>query len=128
MKTTSQFDCIVAGAGPAGLAAACLLARSGCTVALIAPDAGRPPDVSDAIRRTVALMQPSMRLLETIGVWPGQLQQVSASLDTLKLVDDTGSLFAAPPVSFSSREMGTEPFGWNIPLDRLTAAVCTKLQ
>ena len=68
-------------------------------------------------------MQPSMRLLETIGVWPGGLQQVSASLDTLKLVDDTGSIFAAPEVSFSSREMGTEPFGWNIPLDRLTAAL-----
>lgn len=123
MKTTRQFDCIVAGAGPAGLAAACLLARGGCTVALVAPDAGKTPDVSNTIRRTVALMQPSMRLLETIGVWPGELQRVSASLDTLKLVDDTGSMFAAPDVSFSSREMGAEPFGWNIPLDRLTATL-----
>jgi len=71
----------------------------------------------------VALMQPSMRLLETVGVWTDELKSASAPLETLRLVDDTGSVFAAPTVNFSHRELGEEPFGWNIPLDRLTAAL-----
>ena len=64
-------------------------------------------------------MQPAIRLLETLGVWPGQLQRECAKLDLLKIVDDTLAAFTAPTVTFASSELGDVPFGWNIPLDLL---------
>jgi 2-octaprenyl-6-methoxyphenol hydroxylase len=123
MNASFAYDVIVAGAGPAGLACACLLAQGRCKVALVSPGVDHAPEPADAIRRTVALMQPAIRLLETVGVWTDELKSVAAPLETLKLVDDTGSMFSAPTVNFSHRELGEEPFGWNIPLDRLTAAL-----
>ena len=32
----------------------------------------------------------------------------------LRIVDDTGSLFAPPPVEFRAREIGRDVFGWNV--------------
>ncbi len=121
MRVNSDFDVLVAGAGPAGLAAACLLAKSGCRTACVAPDIRLAADAPDPepIRRTVALMQPAIRLLETLDVWPGRLQQGCAPLDLLKIVDDTLTAITAPTVTFSSKELGDEPFGWNIPLGLL---------
>lgn len=128
MQDGSDFDAVVAGAGPAGLAAACLLAQSGCRTACIAPDIEivTGSQKIQPIRRTVALMQPAIRLLETIGVWPGRLQQDCAQLDLLKIVDDTLAAFTAPTVTFSSKELGDDPFGWNIPLDLLVKVLSAK--
>ena len=114
----SDFDVIVTGAGPAGLAAACLLALDGRRVALVAKAAG---DAADP--RTVALMQPSIRLLMHLGLWPGQLKDQTQPLRKLRLVDDTGSLFKAPSISFDPAELGEEAFGWNFPLGLLIPAL-----
>jgi 2-octaprenyl-6-methoxyphenol hydroxylase len=103
---------IVAGAGPAGLAAACLLAVEGVPTTIVAPAAAPDP-------RTVAAMTPAMRLLRYIGIWPSTLEKQSAALRKLKIVDDTGAPFAPPPVVFDAREIGEEAFGWNIPLAAL---------
>jgi 2-octaprenyl-6-methoxyphenol hydroxylase len=121
MLNGSDFDVVVAGAGPAGLTSACLLAQAGCRTACIAPGIERltSPRTNEPIRRTVALMQPAIRLLAAIGVWPGRLQPGSAPLELLKIVDDTLAAFTAPTVTFSSSELGDGPFGWNIPLDLL---------
>ncbi len=121
MPDRSDFDVAVAGAGPAGLASACLLAQAGCRTTCIAPglDLLTSTPTDEPIRRTVALMQPAIRLLETIGVWPAKLQSGSAALELLKIVDDTLATFSAPPVTFSSGELGDGPFGWNIPLNLL---------
>ena len=32
----------------------------------------------------------------------------------LRIVDDTGSLFAPPPIAFRAREIGRDVFGWNV--------------
>ena len=121
MPNGPDFDVVVAGAGPAGLTSACLLAQAGCRTACIAPGIDQliSPRADEPVRRTVALMQPAIRLLASIGIWPGHLQSGSAPLDLLKIVDDTLATFTAPPVTFSSNEIGDGPFGWNIPLDML---------
>jgi 2-octaprenyl-6-methoxyphenol hydroxylase len=119
----SEFDCIVAGAGPAGLAAACLLAVEGRTVGLAAEKSG---DAGDP--RTVALMSPAIRMLEYIGVWPAGLREQTQPLNKLRLVDDTGSAIKAPTITFDPAELGQEAFGWNIPLGLLIPALSTRAE
>jgi 2-octaprenyl-6-methoxyphenol hydroxylase len=108
-----ETQAIVVGRGPAGLIAACLLAHAGVKTVSIARD-GAMEDP-----RTVALIQPSLRLLEQIELWPGTLRETAAPLRKLRLVDDTGAAIAAPPLSFDARELGQEAFGWNVPLIQL---------
>ena len=110
----SDFTAIISGAGPAGLVAAILLAQDKVKCAVVAPAR------LEADMRTVALMQPAMRLLKYIGVWPGSLEAVSAPLKQLHLIDDTGNLVQAPPLKFSAGEVALDAFGWNIPLSELT--------
>ncbi len=118
-----DHDVIVAGAGPAGLAAACLLALDGRRVALVARQQG---DASDP--RTVALMQPSIRLLLHLGIWPGELKAATQPLRKLRMVDDTGSMFTAPTLTFDPTELGEEVFGWNFPLGLLIPALFARAQ
>jgi 2-octaprenyl-6-methoxyphenol hydroxylase len=118
MSNQADFDVIVAGAGPAGLLAACLAASRGFATAMVTgPESARPDP------RTVALMMPSLAVLEAGGLWPGTLMDMAAPLRKLRLVDDTGALFAAPELIFSARELGLEAFGWNIPLAVLKPAL-----
>ncbi|MDE2384959.1 MAG: FAD-dependent monooxygenase [Alphaproteobacteria bacterium] len=108
---------IVSGAGPAGLAAAALLAQENVPVTVISP----PPSLVDP--RTTALMHPAMQLLKFIGVWPGDIMAESAPLQRLHLVDDVGNLVSAPTIEFAASELGLPEFGWNIPLARLIPAL-----
>jgi 2-octaprenyl-6-methoxyphenol hydroxylase len=108
----ADYKVIVAGAGPAGLAAAALLAKEGIATALVAPAAAEDP-------RTVALMQPSIQLLRYLDIWPGTLEAQTAPLKELRIIDDTGSLLVAPNLEFESQELNLEAFGWNIPLGQL---------
>jgi 2-octaprenyl-6-methoxyphenol hydroxylase len=119
----SEFDVIVAGAGPAGLAAACLLALDGRRVALVARQQG---DAADP--RTVALMQPSIRLLSHLGLWPGVLKDQTQPLRKLRLIDDTGAMFRAPTITFDPAELGEEAFGWNFPLGLLIPALFARVR
>jgi len=112
----TDFKVIVAGAGPAGLAAAALLAKERIATALVAPAAADDP-------RTVALMQPSIQLLRYLDIWPGSLEAQTSPLRKLRIIDDTGSLIAAPNLEFDSQELNLGAFGWNIPLGLLLPAL-----
>lgn len=113
----TDYTAIISGSGPAGLTAAILLAQEHVACAVVAPDM----PLGD--NRTVALMQPSIRLLKFIGIWPGELQAHCAPLQHLHMIDDTGNLVQAPNIEFSASEMGEEAFGWNVPIVNLVPAL-----
>lgn len=110
----------IIGAGAVGLAAALGLARAGRDVVLF----GAPTAVRDG--RTIALLDGSWRFLAELGL-AGALSPDAAPLATMRMVDDTGSLFRQPPVEFKAAELGLEAFGWNIEnallVERLAEAV-----
>ena len=119
MTRPMDYTALVAGGGPAGLAAAILLATEGVKTVLVTPESRSDP-------RTIALMAPSIRLLEHIGLWPGTLKDQTAPLKGLQIVDDTGNLVQAPRLSFAASEVDEEAFGWNLPLDLLIPALVAR--
>jgi len=105
--TESTYNIAVVGAGAVGLSAALAFARDGFRTVLIGGlDARRDG-------RTVALLNGSVRFLEALGAWPLIVRE-AAPLETMRIVDDTGSLFRPPPASFRAGEIGLDAFGWNV--------------
>jgi 2-octaprenyl-6-methoxyphenol hydroxylase len=102
-----RFDIGIAGGGAVGLAAGIALARAGWSVVLAGPAGARRDG------RTIALMDGSLRFLDTLGLLP-RIEAESAPLETMTIVDDTGALLRAPPVSFHARELGLDAFGRNV--------------
>ncbi len=109
------FEVAVVGGGPAGLAAAIALARSGARTALLA----RRAPYGD--NRTTALLGGSVDFLEALDVW-SRCKDDAAPLQSMRLVDDTGRLIRAPEVKFDAGEIGLEAFGYNIENRRLISA------
>ena len=109
----TDYTAIISGSGPAGLVAAILLAQENVACAVVAPASALDDN------RTVALMQPAIRLLKFIGVWPGTLASACAPLQHLHMIDDTGNLVQAPNIEFAAAEMGHDAFGWNVPIASL---------
>lgn len=106
-------DIVIAGAGPAGLAAACVLGAEGHRITLIDPDppvTGEAEDGADL--RTTALLQPARDLLDRAGAWAG-LAPHGTDLWTMRIVDAAST----PPTTrdFEARDVGDAPFGWNVP-------------
>lgn len=119
MTITATSTCMIVGTGPAGLAAALSLAKVGAEVTLAGPPA---PAAAAADTRTAALFNGSITLLQNLGVWAG-LDEVSAPLKAIRIVDDTGGLLRAPEVLFDAREVGEAVFGWNVPNAPLAEAL-----
>ncbi len=111
-----DFDIAVVGPGPVGAMAALMAARKGLSTVLIGPAAPRKDG------RTVALMDASWRMIAEAGV-ADRLAAVSAPLDVMRLVDDTGSLFRRPPTEFRASEIGLDQFGWNVETFALSEAL-----
>ncbi len=115
-----EFDIAVIGSGPAGQIAAIAMARGGRRVVLVGPE----PDGSD--RRTTALMDQSLTMIERLGLWQ-DLKPRAAPLQVMQIIDGTRRLLRAPTVAFRSAEIGLDAFGYNIPnaalLERLSKAV-----
>lgn len=120
MTDTINTDIIVAGNGPAGMAAALALAQAGFEVAIAAPEQPRLD------QRTTALMMPSIKLLYSLGVWPA-IKTHAAPLAAMRIVDGTSRLVRSRPVTFHAAEIGEEAFGWNIPNAALNEALASAI-
>jgi len=114
--SSTALGAIVVGAGPAGLTAAIALAEGGIPTVLV----GKKAAGSD--NRTTALLAGSVTALEILAVWP-LCSQHAAPLRTLRIVDDTGRLWRAPEVKFTSDEIGLDAFGYNIENRHLVAGL-----
>jgi 2-octaprenyl-6-methoxyphenol hydroxylase len=111
-----EADILVAGSGPAGMAAALGLAEASFAVTLVGPPA------STADRRTTALMNPALAALDRLGVLE-KLRADAASLKTMRIVDATSRLIRSPAVTFRASEIDEEQFGLNMPNATLNAAL-----
>ncbi|HRK25389.1 MAG TPA: FAD-dependent monooxygenase, partial [Beijerinckiaceae bacterium] len=107
-KAKDTHDVAVVGGGAIGLATALALGQAGIRTILIG--------AATAIRedgRTAALMQPSIELLNGLGVMD-DLAGVSWPLAAIRLIDITGSLIRSPTVTFRASEIDLPHFALNI--------------
>ncbi len=116
MNSGTSHDILVVGAGPAGLAAAHALASLDLKVAVI----GAPPAARDT--RTAALFAGSVTLLENLGL-KGTFEASGEPIHGIRIIDDMGSLWRAPEVTFTAAEAGLERFGYNVPNSKLVEAL-----
>ena len=109
-------ECVVVGAGPAGLTAAIALAGAGVETALIATGPVAPD------HRTTALLHGSVNALLTLGVWE-RCRAHAAPLKVIRILDGSRRLLRAPEVRFAAREIGFDAFGQSIENRFLMAAL-----
>jgi 2-octaprenyl-6-methoxyphenol hydroxylase len=114
-----EAEAVVVGGGPAGLTAAIALATAGVETALVAK---LPSGSSGGDHRTTALLEGSVKALDTLGIWQ-RCRQHAAPLRVMRIVDDTARLLRAPEVRFSAGEIGLDAFGHNIENPFLVAAL-----
>ena len=111
--TEQATDILISGGGVAGLTAAAAFGAAGFTVTIVDP---APPitteDAEGSDLRTTAFLQPAARFLERAGLWE-TLAPAATPLQVMRIVDASG----AAPVTrdFDAADIGTLPFGWNLP-------------
>lgn len=118
-----DFDCLIAGNGPVGLASAIALRLQGHTIALT----GEAPVVVEPLLdpRTFALFQPSLCFLGNLGI--ALPPDAVCPLRAIRLIDDTGHLVRAPEVVFEARDINLPEFGLNVPNAALVHALMHRL-
>lgn len=122
-RTQDILDAVIVGAGPAGLVTALAMKRAGRNALCVGPE---PPKTTPD-RRTTALLDGSVRLLDQrLDVW-GRLEPLAAPLKVLRLIDRTGRLFRAPDTAFDAAEIGKTAFGYNIPNAELVPTLLEEL-
>lgn len=111
-----QTDLLISGGGVAGLTAAVAFGAAGFSV--VCADPTHP--VTDAAAegadlRTTAFLQPSMQLLDKVGLWQRLLPH-AAPLQIMRIID-AGGPEPEPRLTkdFIASEISDQPFGWNIP-------------
>lgn len=117
----AKFETAVVGGGLAGFIAALAVARSGRSVALVAPVATRED------HRTTALMDQSVRFMERLGLWE-RVAPDAAALSTMQIIDGTARLIRAPVARFRSSDIGISAFGYNFVNSSLLAALAQAVE
>lgn len=116
IRPAVEADILVIGTGAAGLSTAIALARSGFAVVAT----GALDTVSNG--RTVALFEGSLRFFRALDLWP-RLAGQAARIESIEMIDATGSRVPIPRIAFSADEVGLSALGANIETDRLVASL-----
>ncbi len=111
MSELARADVVIAGAGPAGLAAAFACQNEGLKP--VVADTSKTASEAAAKGRSAALFNKTVAFLQRLGVWEA-CQGAAEPLKVLQFVDDTGRLFRAPDCAFHAAEIGESAFGYNI--------------
>jgi 2-octaprenyl-6-methoxyphenol hydroxylase len=124
MKT----EALIIGGGIAGQTLAALLGGAGLDVCLVdsqpRPAKGKK---GSAPGRTVALMNSSINVIQQTGIWKA-IEPLSTPLRVMRIIDDSSPNIDPVTLSFSSREIEQDQFGFNIPNDELRAALSDYLE
>ena len=119
-------DIVIAGGGPAGLAAAIALGTEGKRVTVLdpAPPARDGDDPSADIRST-AVLRPGRDLIDRAGAWEA-VRDHAEPLWVMRILDAG----VTPPAmrDFRATDVGDDPFGWNLPNWRIRDALATRAE
>jgi 2-octaprenyl-6-methoxyphenol hydroxylase len=117
---------VVVGGGPVGMATALGLAQAAVDTVLVTPE--RSADRFDRVPnlRTAALFAPSLALMQRLGVMD-IVEDDSAILAGIRIVDCLGGLLRAPEILFTASEIGRSSFGLNVPNAPLIKALSALL-
>jgi 2-octaprenyl-6-methoxyphenol hydroxylase len=120
-------DVAVIGGGITGLAMTLALGRAGFRTVCVDPQPPEPEAAQQLDGRTTALLMPSIRALEALGVWD-RVAAESEGLWRMRIVDDSaGRDAAAHTADFDSTRMDGGPFGYNVPNPALRRALLAEI-
>ncbi|MEI4471213.1 UbiH/UbiF family hydroxylase [Frigidibacter sp. MR17.24] len=113
---TETTDILISGGGIAGLIAAAAFGAAGFATLVVDPAPPASSDADpDADLRSTAFLQPSVRLLDEIGLWP-RLAPHATPLQVMRIVDAGGPAPEPRAIrDFDAAEISDQPFGWNLP-------------
>ncbi|MEO0342417.1 MAG: FAD-dependent monooxygenase [Pseudomonadota bacterium] len=124
-----QTDIFISGGGIAGLLAALALGAERYNVTCVDPNP--IVDNSDdplADLRTAAYLQPAQTLLAQLGLWDA-LEPWATELQIMRLADAGGREGTIREVAdFNAQEIGSKPFGWNIPNWRMRKIIAREIE
>ncbi|WP_207168802.1 FAD-dependent oxidoreductase [Rhodovibrio sodomensis] len=120
-------DVAVIGGGITGLAMTLALGRAGFRTICIDPQPPEPAAAQQLDGRTTALLMPSIRALQTLGVWE-RVAGDSEGLWRMRIVDDSAGPDAEPHTAdFESSRLDGGPFGYNVPNPALRRALLAEI-
>jgi len=125
--TDLTADVAVIGGGIAGLAMTLALGRAGFRTVCVDPQPPEPEAAQRLDGRTTALLMPSIRALQTLGVWD-RVAPETEGLWRMRIVDDSAGVDTeAHTADFDSTRLDGGPFGYNVPNPALRRALLAEI-